>query len=257
MNDLTHPMKLFPFCIIIYAVLIRPTFTKCRFFWMDDLARTKNITVVEMLVKWFYSECSNNDITRVQLIFPVVSRFFIPPDRVFGRIEKIFKKRETIISPQEYHTILEEYGTVKTVDEEVPVCDWKSAVGGVIKPPSQLHFKFASAKMITLTKSETGNNILVKEEVNYMVDTGVYKTILKHGRNIQSILPYVLPIGVPIKPSKCTDVDKLLTKHFGADWGSMENLEFYQNVIDTRQGSFDEGAEEMPSVIDDLECSSV
>ncbi|KAJ8890540.1 hypothetical protein PR048_010049 [Dryococelus australis] len=90
--------------------------------------------------------------------------------------EKIVKKRETIISPQKYRTIFEEYATVKTVGEEVPACDCKGALGGVIKPPSQLHCKFASAKIITLT------------------------------------------IGVPVKPAKCTNANKMLTKHFGPDW---------------------------------------
>ena len=48
------------------------------------------------------------------------------PDQVFGRneIEKIFKKRETILSPQEYHGILQQFGSLHVYGEHWSMFDF-------------------------------------------------------------------------------------------------------------------------------------
>ena len=49
---------------------------------------------------------------KVVHFFPVHGHTFMPPDRVFGRIEKQYGRREEIVSPSEYHEILGQFGTV-------------------------------------------------------------------------------------------------------------------------------------------------
>lgn len=42
----------------------------------------------------------------VTYTFPIIGLSYLPPDRVFGRIEKTNRKREDILTPNGYHEIL-------------------------------------------------------------------------------------------------------------------------------------------------------
>lgn len=67
-------------------------------------------------------------IKKIELIFPIPGHSFIPPDRVFGLIEKEIKHMENIVQPEEYIEVYKNYGTVILFDN---VMDWKSALNGV------------------------------------------------------------------------------------------------------------------------------
>ena len=41
----------------------------------------------------------------VKHFFPIRGHSFLPPDRFFGRIEKVVRKKETTLSPLEYYRI--------------------------------------------------------------------------------------------------------------------------------------------------------
>ncbi|KAG8303882.1 hypothetical protein J6590_107782, partial [Homalodisca vitripennis] len=60
---------------------------------------------------------------------------FMPPIRVFGRIEKKYRSKEKIISPQQYHDILQEHGTLKLLGS-----DWNSLVN-VVKESNHISEK--------------------------------------------------------------------------------------------------------------------
>lgn len=49
----------------------------------------------------------------------------MPPDRVFGRVEKEYRKKEVIISPEEYYNVLQNHGTVRKIGKDWNVCDYK------------------------------------------------------------------------------------------------------------------------------------
>lgn len=42
-----------------------------------------------------------DNIEEVELVFPITGHSFLPPDRVFGNIEREIKKLEEIIKPEE------------------------------------------------------------------------------------------------------------------------------------------------------------
>ncbi|XP_069355603.1 uncharacterized protein [Maniola hyperantus] len=69
--------------------------------------QNKNTGMIAMLGKWLYTEAPTN-IKKIELIFPVVGHSFIPPDRLFARIEKTLKTKEVITSPFEYAAVLEQ-----------------------------------------------------------------------------------------------------------------------------------------------------
>ncbi|CAG9838697.1 unnamed protein product [Diabrotica balteata] len=59
--------------------------------------QNKNTILISMVAYWLSKAPGN--IKEVQLVFPVTGHSFIPPDRVFGNIEKEIKKQENIVSP--------------------------------------------------------------------------------------------------------------------------------------------------------------
>lgn len=89
----------------------------------------------------------------MEIIFPIVGHSFIPPDRVFARIEKSVKSKESIVSPAEYISIYEKYGTVVRLNEEdCPVLDFKNESIKYCKLPGNWHFKFNPTKRFELSK---------------------------------------------------------------------------------------------------------
>ena len=44
--------------------------------------------------------------------FPVRGHSYMPPDRAFGRVEKLLRRKETILMPCEYFAVFSEVGNV-------------------------------------------------------------------------------------------------------------------------------------------------
>ncbi|CAG4975957.1 unnamed protein product [Colias eurytheme] len=69
-------------------------------------AQNKNTTMVGMCSNWL-NRCAPQHITSVELVFPVPGHSFLPPDRVFGLIEKEIKNMEIILTPDQYIEVFE------------------------------------------------------------------------------------------------------------------------------------------------------
>ena len=76
--------------------------------------QNKNTIFVTMVMYWFSLYAPPN-IEEVALIFPVTGHSFIPPDRVFGLIEREVKTNEIIVNPEEMLKIIANYGEVINV----------------------------------------------------------------------------------------------------------------------------------------------
>lgn len=196
--------------------------------------QNKNTGMVAMLGKWLYTEAPSH-LKKIELIFPVVGHSFIPPDRLFARIEKILKTKEVVVSPSDYAAVLEQHGSCKDL-QSIPVLDWKESYGTIIKPTTAWHFQFMKSKRFFITRTKT-ENILVQGEETYRNETHEKKTITKKNKKITMISPKVIqPNNVLIKKSKIEDVKKLLKKHYGDEWRHIENLNFF-NILEERMNN--------------------
>ena len=74
--------------------------------------QNKNSTVIGMACHWLAVRAPPS-VKRIELIFPMTGHSFLPPDRVFGNIEKVLKRKEVIADPSEYHAVFEQYATVR------------------------------------------------------------------------------------------------------------------------------------------------
>lgn len=167
-------------------------------------------------------------VNSIELVFPVPGHSFLPADRVFGNIEKTLKKKEVITNPSEYVEVFDNFGTTIHFNMDL---DWKSALNSVMKPPGNWHFRFATSKRFFIRRS-SNNKITIKSEINYCSEMVDYKSVLKRGQMFRNIVP--APISknkVKINQAKLEDVETLLRKHFGSEWQTRSELNYYQEVL--------------------------
>lgn len=103
--------------------------------------QNKNSMLILMAKKWL-SDAPRN-IKKVELIFLVTAgHSYLPPDRVFGQVEKFVCKKTIIIQSAEYY---EAFGSQATVIKlcDVEVLDWKSERTTCFKTLQNWHFQIS------------------------------------------------------------------------------------------------------------------
>lgn len=210
--------------------------------------QNKNSIVIGMLCYWF--SCSSPpNIKEIQLIFPVVGHSYIPPDRVFGNIEKTVRKTSEILEPNEYINIIKEGANILKMGKDYKIFDWKTESQKILKPTTQWHFKFKPTKRFVFTKSALGE-ILLRGEPVYRSDLAEAKSVYRKGKNAIMMRPKVLPIGIPLKIDKIKSIGELLKTHFGYEWKLDERLRYFKNLFDVGLGDIATNSEE-PEELDD------
>lgn len=201
--------------------------------------QNKNSTMIGMVSHWLHND-SPQHIKEVEMVFPVVGHSFIPPDRVFGRIEKEIKVRDTIVKPEDYTKVFERFGTVSTLGVDCPVYDWKMAVQSSFKVPRLWHFKIQSCKRIIVKKGKS--TILLRGEQCYRSDFTEFRSVTKKGKTV-TFNKIQLPINcIKLKSEKLRDVERLLKNHYGEDWQDNEELQYYTFLMNEDNGTEEEEA---------------
>lgn len=219
--------------------------------------QNKNTILMAMCSYWLATRAPNH-VKRLEVIFPVVGHSFLPPDRVFARVEKSVKAKESLVSPSEYVDIYENFGTVVQVGSaECPVLDFKAEATYYCKLPGKWHFQFNPSKRFILNKVD--NEILVRGETSYISNNGSDQSVTKKGKRICDMKPEEMKTGITLNPAKITDVENLLTKHFGSEWRKMDRLNFLNNLIPVivkkpKKNSQVDGEDEMCENDDLCEC---
>ncbi|KAJ8887479.1 hypothetical protein PR048_013694 [Dryococelus australis] len=114
--------------------------------------QNKNSAMLCMLMYWL-ENCASSHVNEVHIIFPVPGHSYIPPDRVFERIECELSDMDTIIEPGTYWEIFCNHGTVFKIGDDWTVYDWKLVSQQSLKKSGQWHFKFATAKRFIISQS--------------------------------------------------------------------------------------------------------
>lgn len=204
--------------------------------------QNKNTNMMAMLAYWLLEE-SPKHITKLEIIFPIVGHSFIPPDRIFGLIEKEIRKKPVIVKISDYDDIIKTYSTVRKIGVDWDVYDWRTQTKRAVKLPSSWHFEFNKAKRFIFYKKD--KNIVVQGEPNYSVDVGRPKGITKKNFSLSSMTPKKLPLGKELKGDKQT-IESLLSKHYGPNWRSLPDLSFYQQYFqkpsEVAEGTSEEAA---------------
>uniref|UniRef100_A0A1B6EC16 DUF7869 domain-containing protein n=1 Tax=Clastoptera arizonana TaxID=38151 RepID=A0A1B6EC16_9HEMI len=199
--------------------------------------QNKNKIVIGMLNK-FLAQDAPQSVKKVVLIFPVVGHSFIPPDKVFGRMEGKIKKHTTLLTDKEYIEIFKSCATVIRLGQECSMLDWKEAVSATLRELKDWHFRLRPTKRILIIKTKQGN-LKLRGETNYNFDSGVGKSINKLGKQLSTLNPKPVKEDVPIKKLKLKDLNTLLAKHFTKEWENNQDLTFFKNLFDQQKALSD------------------
>lgn len=179
-----------------------------RLFSDAAFSQNKNSTIIGLLLSYVQKSSVFN---KIEHFFPIRGHSFMPPDRVFGRIEQVFKKQEKIISPKQYHSILEKHGTLKILMQDWRVLNYKKCSETIFKTKfpflmrEQRVFCYEKGKRVIQVKNTyTGdfqehaiikNSMLKKwqkvyELVNIVPDSNKISELKK--KDVQELLKFVL-----------------------------------------------------------------
>lgn len=232
----------------LYNFLIKLTWpedcSSLRLFCDGCSGQNKNSIVVSMLMFWLY-HMAPAILNSILLVFPVRGHSFLPADRVFGRIEKISKKRTEILKKEDYWNIFGEVGEVKCLGKDWELFKWKSLADCFKKVEN-----IRDAKRIFIKKSSQGK-ITIRIEPYYKNEIGAEVSLLKKGKSFQSMSLQKVVLGRKLKDKKLKDIENLLDKSYSKldannvkiSWRTLGNLEWYRELIDNQQN--DPGQQEV------------
>ncbi|XP_046673782.1 uncharacterized protein LOC124362930 [Homalodisca vitripennis] len=211
--------------------------------------QNKNTILITALLNWLLTKAPQH-IKTIVIHYPVPGHSYIPPDRVFGVIERKVRKVESITHPNTYFDIFRESGTVNRLGLDFDVENWMEVCRSTVKKPGQWHFKFSTCKRFILTRGKKGNG-LVRGEVAYKNDIGASRGIAKKGCSLRNINPQMKPNSVQVNPAKVKDVKTLLRKHYGEQWDQLEFLRYYADLFTTNDGENQELNQDDPNEHED------
>lgn len=145
--------------------------------------QNKNVQMICMAAWWIIHRAPES-VDRIQLVFPVTGHSFLPPDRVFGRIEKKIRKEEEIVSPEEYHKIIEMHESILRLGNDWEVYDWKKYAAEHLKSTAAFPFKISQTKIFEIVRSKSdSNSFQIKAEKSYRSVKSRFESICKKGSN--------------------------------------------------------------------------
>lgn len=206
-----------------------------RLFCDGCSGQNKNSIIISMLMYWLYHKAPEN-LKTVVIIFPVRGHSFLPADRVFGRIEKISRKKAEILKKEDYWNIFSEVGAVRCLGYDWKLYDLK-LLGDSLKKVEGIR----DAKRIYLDKVSTKKcTIKIRVEEFYRNDTSEVKSLLKAGKSLQNLKLQEVVLGRTVKSKKLKDIDNLLDKAYSKigennvkiNWRKVEDLKWYKHLID-------------------------
>lgn len=191
--------------------------------------QNKNGTMMAMLSSWLLKDAPKT-INTIEMLFPIVGHSFMPPDRVFGLVEKTLRKKSEIINPEEYDEVIGTWSTIRKIDDW-SIQDWKTESKSHLKPPGAWHFQFNKSKRFILKRSGK-DNVVIRGEPNYLTDVGEAKGICKKGKKISLLSPKNIAYGRTLKGDK-SSIGKLLSTHYGSLWKEKPELSLYKRFFES------------------------
>lgn len=190
---------------------------KLRLFSDSCAGQNKNVTVLAML---FNLRRKLYPRLEIQFTFPIRGHSFLPADRVFGRIEKDIRKKDVILHPEEYTTIMNKHATVMVYGKDWRAYDHKKESAKLVKD-NRGDFKISEARVLEIR----GDRITSKAS---FAGDGTEYAVLKRGKSWLDYDPQLLPDQSNVKEKKKIDVRKLLAElHVDQD-----TLNFYTSQLD-------------------------
>ena len=135
--------------------------------------------------------------------FPIRGHSYMPSDRAFGRVEKMLRRKETILMPCEYFAVFSEVGNVLRYGDDWKVYDFKVLAKTAVK--NHPGFRISDTKVLVVMPEMP--QMTVK---NFYASVGSQHSILKRGSRLSSLVAKELPPVNAVKAVKKRGVLQLL-----------------------------------------------
>lgn len=186
-----------------------------RLFSDSCYGQNKNINVLSMLIA--LRKQKFKDLT-INYTFPIRGHSFLPPDRVFGRLEQEIRKKDSILLPSVYLEIMRRHGSVHVYGEHWQCYDFKAAAAKHWS--SSRSFNISEARVLEIRDDHLGIKQLYSGDF-------CYHSVLKRGKKWETFKPAVAPRMNCVKEAKKADVLKLL----GELGVSQTACNFYEDAL--------------------------
>lgn len=251
-----------------------------RLFCDGCISQNKNNIVLRTLVHFL--QTSETSISKIILFFPVRGHSFLPADRVFGRTEKILRRKAVLVSKDEYYECYNSVGKIKTIGIDWDLLDTKSLNtyykdlanisdlkrivikvkedGDVLESEKKVTKKNNTGRPIRKRSNTDEKSVIVRGLQNYRFDSEneKYISLRKKGNvNLNNVQLQKVPLCHPITSDKKKDVDKLLKKLFGDSWASenIDNrLDWYKTVLFDTPSAENNVEEEICDCLENERC---
>ena len=183
-------------------VSVNPHITTIRIFSDSCAAQNKNYSLLAVL-----SALAQELKVVFELNYPVSGHSFLPADRMFGRLEKVLRRHDTILTPDEYYPLFAGVAVVRVLNQDWSIQCFKDATKLYVK--AQQTFKISDMKFIRV---RGGGVIETSEKYNHPPQT---HDLMKVKKNFNLFRLRNVPIVSgchPLKKEKWDDVRKLLSR---------------------------------------------
>lgn len=191
--------------------------------------QNKNNIVVRSLIHFLGSPESPQALKQIELTFPVRGHSFLPADRVFGRVEKLLRKRPVIENKEQYYKLYSEVGEVRKLGVDWHLFDFK-----VLSQRFKNVDGIKMRKRIFIKKFES-SRILVKatEHYHYESPDETFKQLQKKGWGARrSFLPVpLLDLGHAVSAEKKADIESLLATMSHGDWKENPLFVWFKDIV--------------------------
>lgn len=194
-------------------------YKKLHLFADNCAGQNKNVTLLFTLLR--YACSPHNPYNEILITFPERGHSYLPPDRVFGRIEKKLRVKEVIKRPEEYHQVFSTQGRVKVLGRDCYIFDMKTLGEKTLK--KSLGFPMRLSKRWLFRK----NQQKVEVSASYTGPFQQYDVLKPNITNFVGKKPRLLKLLSHVSAKKEADVRKLLkfVNPTAAD------LQFYEEIL--------------------------
>lgn len=226
-----------------------------RLFCDGCSGQNKNSFIIHLLQYWLFKKAPPT-IKTVLLIFPVRGHSFLPADRVFGRIEKLTRKKTEIVTKEEYWDIFREIGNVNILGVDWDLYNIKENISGSFKKVDNIR----EAKRIYIDKTCTkGKQTLIRTRSEPFYRNDLFsegKSLLKSGKSFGKINLTKIHLEKPVKKKKLKDIEALLRNSYGEEWDRLDILRWYKDLFTKYQDDVKtkEGEEEGDGEESECDC---
>ncbi|CAH1109420.1 unnamed protein product [Psylliodes chrysocephalus] len=175
--------------------------------------------------------------TRAANFFLKIKNERLTADRVFGRMEKIFRKKPTIISKEEYIGYYSQVGSVKVLGQDWQIFNIKELQNYFNKISGISDLKRISLKKTRNQKTgEIKISMACFQHYRYEAQSEVSKSVYKRGKTLSNFLLSEVQLRDSIPQKKIQSVRQLMEKQFGKEWETDPNFEWYRKLLGKDRG---------------------